>query len=262
MTSVLRSSLPSGPSSSADEQRATGRPAGRACLPAWPEPGSLGVARLVVRLNRRHLWESLGRPGGKLPRALRVFATCRCLVETLSRFRPDLEVIAALTEIEGEEDVSLPTGVPRRWLEGRLIGEAVARGRFADVGDAQSLATLRQELASRAIHYGLSDLDAAVIQRSLPLATRRPVPQLGDLRTAAGDKRCSHRCQRVEHRSGRPGPRRGAAPARTPSRLINDRSSNVPAAVCGCSCPDTYEHVGLGQSPGTCPERARLCRIA
>ena len=84
-------------------------------------------------------------------------------------------MIAALTEIEGEEDVSLPTGVPRRWLEGRLIGEAVARGRFADVGDAQSLATLRQELASRAIHYGLSDLDAAVIRLSAPRAFTQEV---------------------------------------------------------------------------------------
>jgi len=91
-------------------------------------------------------------------------------VETLSRFRPDLEVIAALAEIEGEEDGVPQTGVPRRWLEGRLIGEALARGRFADVGDAQSLATLRQELASRAIHYGLSDLDAAVIRLSAPRA--------------------------------------------------------------------------------------------
>lgn len=96
-------------------------------------------------------------------------------VETLSRFRPDLEVIAALAEIEGEEDGIPPTGVPRRWLEGRLIGEAVARGRFADVGDAQSLATLRQELASRAIHYGLSDLDAAVIRLSAPRAFTQEV---------------------------------------------------------------------------------------
>lgn len=96
-------------------------------------------------------------------------------VETLSRFRPDLEVIAALAEIEGEEDGVPPTGVPRRWLEGRLIGEAVARGRFADIGDAQSLATLRQELASRAIHHGLSDLDAAVIRLSAPRAFTQEV---------------------------------------------------------------------------------------
>lgn len=96
-------------------------------------------------------------------------------VETLSRLRPDLEVVAALAEIEGEEEVSPPSIVPRRWLEGRLIGEAVAHGRFADAGDAQSLATLRSELASRAIHYGLSDLDAAVIRLSAPRAFTQEV---------------------------------------------------------------------------------------
>lgn len=96
-------------------------------------------------------------------------------VETVSRLRPDLEVVAALAEIEGEEEV-LPQGVvPRRWLEGRLIGEAVAHGRFADVGDAQSLATLRRELASRAIHHGLSDLDAGVIRLSAPRAFTQEV---------------------------------------------------------------------------------------
>ena len=96
-------------------------------------------------------------------------------VETLSRLRPDLEVVAALTEIEGEEEV-VPQGVvPRRWLEGRMIGEAAAQGRFADVGDAESLATLRRELASRAIHYGLSDLDAGVIRLSAPRAFTQEV---------------------------------------------------------------------------------------
>lgn len=96
-------------------------------------------------------------------------------VETLSRFRPDLEVIAALADIEGEED-DLPQGVvPQRWLEGRLIGEAIVHGRFADVGDARSLATLRRGLASRAIHYGLSDLDAAVIRLTAPRAFTQEV---------------------------------------------------------------------------------------
>lgn len=96
-------------------------------------------------------------------------------VETLTRFRPDLEVIATLTEIEGEEEDLPQDVVPRRWLEGRLIGEAVVHGRFADVGDARSLATLRRELASRAIHYGLSDMDAAVIRLSAPRAFTQEV---------------------------------------------------------------------------------------
>lgn len=52
-------------------------------------------------------------------------------VETLSRFRPDPEVIAGLAEIEGEdaEDPALPPGhVPRGWLDGRLIAKRCSKG--------------------------------------------------------------------------------------------------------------------------------------
>jgi RES domain len=96
-------------------------------------------------------------------------------VETLARFRPDLEVVAALTEIEGDEEAFPANVVPRRWLDGRLIGKAAAHGRFADVGDAQSLAALRHALASRAIHYGLSELDAAAIRLGAPRAFTQEV---------------------------------------------------------------------------------------
>jgi hypothetical protein len=96
-------------------------------------------------------------------------------VETLARFRPDLEVVAAIAEIDGDDAGVPPSVVSRRWLEGRLIGEAIARGKFAEVGDARSLATLRRELASRAIHYGLSDLDAAIIRLNAPRAFTQEV---------------------------------------------------------------------------------------
>lgn len=43
-------------------------------------------------------------------------------VETLARFRPDLEVMAALEQIEGDDEPQ--AGVPRAWLERRRIGEA------------------------------------------------------------------------------------------------------------------------------------------
>lgn len=38
-------------------------------------------------------------------------------VETLARFRPDLEVLAEFEQIEGEDEP--PPGVPRTWLETR-----------------------------------------------------------------------------------------------------------------------------------------------
>src|SRR5262249_21312694 len=48
-------------------------------------------------------------------------------LETLARFRPDLEVLAELEGIEG--DAEPPPAVPRAWLERRLIGEAIVQGR-------------------------------------------------------------------------------------------------------------------------------------
>jgi hypothetical protein len=66
-------------------------------------------------------------------------------VETLSRFRPDPEVVAGLADIEDEgEDVpALPPGyVPRAWLDGRLMGEAKFEGPYADVGHSRSLSYL------------------------------------------------------------------------------------------------------------------------
>jgi hypothetical protein len=90
------------------------------------------------------------------------------LLETLGRFRPDLEVLAELDRIEGDEEP--PAAVPRTWLDGRLIGEATVEGRFVDVGDTASLATLRTALASAAIRHGLDEIDAATIRLRAPRA--------------------------------------------------------------------------------------------
>lgn len=89
-------------------------------------------------------------------------------LETLSRFRPDLEVLAALEQIDGDDEP--PAGVPRAWLDTRMIGEATLERRFVDVGDTRSLATLRKALAASAIHHGLDDIDAATIRMRAPRA--------------------------------------------------------------------------------------------
>ena len=52
-------------------------------------------------------------------------------VETLARFRPDLEVVAAIAEIDGDDAGVTPSVVSRRWLEGRLIGEPPPRACLA-----------------------------------------------------------------------------------------------------------------------------------
>ncbi len=83
-------------------------------------------------------------------------------LETLARFRPDLEVLAELDLIEGEDEP--PPAVSRSWLDNRLLGEATVAGRFVDVGDTTSLATLRTTLAASAIRHGLDEIDAATIR--------------------------------------------------------------------------------------------------
>jgi len=94
-------------------------------------------------------------------------------LETLVRFRPDLEVLAELERIEGGDEPL--AGVPGTWLEGRLIGEATVEGRFVDVGDSASLATLRAALAASAIHHGLDEIDAATIRLRAPRAFTQQV---------------------------------------------------------------------------------------
>ena len=99
-------------------------------------------------------------------------------VETLARFRPDLAVVAGLEAIEGDDDAPSPGVLPLRWLQGRRIGEATAADNFVDVGDASSLATLRIHLAARAIHHGLSDIDAATIRLHAPRRFTQEISRL------------------------------------------------------------------------------------
>jgi hypothetical protein len=50
-----------------------------------------------------------------------------------------------------------------------------SRGRFVDVGDTKSLATLRTALAASAIRYGLDEVDAATIRLRAPRAFTQEV---------------------------------------------------------------------------------------
>ena len=102
-------------------------------------------------------------------------------VETLSRFRPDPEVVAGLSEIKGEDEAApaLPPGhVPRAWLEGRLMGEAILQGQYADVGHSRSLSYLRRALAARVVHHGLGDLDGVAIRLSAPRRFTQEISRL------------------------------------------------------------------------------------
>lgn len=90
------------------------------------------------------------------------------LVETLSRFRPDLGVIAGLEEIDGEDDTWPAGAVPRSWLTGRALGSGMLNGAYADIGDARSIQFIRSEMAARAIHHGLDEIDGATLRLRAP----------------------------------------------------------------------------------------------
>jgi len=99
-------------------------------------------------------------------------------LETLARFRADLQLIAELAAID--EDPEYPTTpaatVPAEWLETRCVGTARADSLlFVDISHSQSLAHLRQHLAARLVHYGLDDLDAGDIRRRTPRALTQEV---------------------------------------------------------------------------------------
>ena len=100
------------------------------------------------------------------------------LLETLARFRPDLAVVAGLREIEGEDDAVAAGTVPREWFERRLLGVAELSGAYADVGAAASLATIRSQLAAKALHHGLQDVDAAAIRAAAPRGFTQEVSRL------------------------------------------------------------------------------------
>ncbi len=91
------------------------------------------------------------------------------LVETLARFRPDLAVVAELAAIEGDDGDPVAAGiVPAEWFTRRVLGTAALAGVYVSIGAVQSLATLRTELAARAIHYGIDDIDTAGLRRAGP----------------------------------------------------------------------------------------------
>jgi hypothetical protein len=99
-------------------------------------------------------------------------------LETLARFRADLELVAELAAIDDDPDhpTAPPATVPREWLQTRCVGAARADSlRFVDISHSRSLAHLRHELAPRLIHYGLDDLDAGDIRKRTPRALTQEV---------------------------------------------------------------------------------------
>jgi hypothetical protein len=102
-------------------------------------------------------------------------------LETLARFRVDLQLVAEMDAIDGDErDDAYPTirygVVPSEWLARRRIGTGTAASLwFVDIAHSASLAYLRERLASRLVHYSLDDLDAGDLRRRAPRALTQEI---------------------------------------------------------------------------------------
>lgn len=113
-------------------------------------------------------------------------------VECLACFRPDIEVIAELDAIAGEDGDEEPPDagvVPSDWVEQRCIGIGRLVGDHADIGHHESLAELRSALAPRVVHYQLPDLDAATLRLTAPRAFTQEVSRYVFDRTVDGVRR-------------------------------------------------------------------------
>lgn len=89
-----------------------------------------------------------------------------CFVECLACFRPDVELLAALDQIIGRDEV--PRFVVDDWVKSRMIGSARVDGQFADMYASGWLSLLRKKLASKAIALGITEIDLSALQAPQP----------------------------------------------------------------------------------------------
>ncbi len=86
-----------------------------------------------------------------------------CFLETLARFRVDLELLAQLSQIEGEDDFAAPGTIPVEWFPERVMGSAWLQGSFAEVCNGAWIGRLRPLMATECLRYGMPDFDESVI---------------------------------------------------------------------------------------------------
>lgn len=104
-----------------------------------------------------------------------------CLLEVLAGFRSDPLLAADLNQIDEDptDAVTYPTQpagqLPRSWLEPRVASSATLTGTYCSVTTTDTLAVLRPVFISRALRYGLPDLDAAALRLAEPRALTQAV---------------------------------------------------------------------------------------
>jgi hypothetical protein len=123
-------------------------------------------------------------------------------VECLASYRPDVDVVAELQQIVGDDGDNEPPPagvVPAEWVDQRCVGRGALVGDYADVGHHESLAELRTALAARVVHHGLHDVDAATIRLTAPRAFTQDVSRRIFEQTAAGQRRWNGLCYLSKH---------------------------------------------------------------
>lgn len=104
-----------------------------------------------------------------------------CFLEVLAPFRPDLQLVADLDQIEESDNdaaeyaSAAPGRLPRDWCASRRAGSARLTGWYAAPGDAESLPTLRAKFLPLAAHHRLPDVDAATIRLAEPRALTQEI---------------------------------------------------------------------------------------
>jgi hypothetical protein len=102
------------------------------------------------------------------------------LVEALAPYRPHPALLEWRRHLRATvaADGLAPGTVPADWLAGRTVGEAQPGGAFADVGHSRSLRLVRDRLGSRALAWGVEELDAAAIRLSAPRALTQAISRI------------------------------------------------------------------------------------
>lgn len=122
-----------------------------------------------------------------------------CLVELLAPFRPDSEIVDAMSQISADPDdvadhptVMAGTVDVDDWVRNRIAGSARLRVHFCVVTAAGTIASLRPRFHATAVSvYGLHDFDAAALKDARPRELTQAVSQfLWGSRTTDGEDFC------------------------------------------------------------------------
>jgi hypothetical protein len=111
--------------------------------------------------------------------------------ETIARFKPSVELLAGLRQIEDEEplDLELEGGVvPEEWRLSRRVGSTRLASDllFADLPAPETMRILREELAAVAERLGLKDLDLSAVTGPHRRLTQEAARYIYDLADTSG----------------------------------------------------------------------------